>query len=442
MPTRLLELGATRLLELGATQLLELGTTRQAWMGDTPSPVPSVIHSIYDMVNAFEDPLAFTGINDDELTPGALAIVNKIRNVNRRVRYSLGSSVGLGDIAGYDDLTSLGYQLNGLYLGMNFFSRVGKNLKRIHQTVAHKIIGVVKSPAFLSVAAIVVNVIPAVGQVASFALAAAATSRKLYAQKIDAAKAKKATKEIVKQVSAYNLETEKYYQAANTTIPTGQMLNKNGELTDDPHKMPGITFPISIAGKVYESDPGKPPKPAPKPKPVKPPKPPKESHQVVTQTAALPVAMALSNGQGVSGASELLHSYPASTQQEIAADVAEMQRFVSDPSFKPTSIKAIGQFVAMAEFDRGAGTGIMSEEQLALADAVKAHATPEILKAIEAGRQGLITSAALDGPDAVQAVKDAVSKGSSTGMSLTTIGLIGAGLAALGGIGYFVASRR
>lgn len=462
MPTRLLELGASRLLELGATQLLELGTTRQYWMGDTPSPVPSVVHSIYDMVNTFEDPLAATGISDDDLTPEALQIVDRIRSVNRRVRYSMGSSVQLGDIAGYDDLIGMGYQLNGLYLGKSFFKKVAKKVKKIHKTVAKKVINVVKSPAFLSIAALVVNVIPGVGQVASVALAAAAAGRKVYAQKIDEKRAKKRQKEFdaaqqaefLKEIKAYNIKTQEYYETAKYPIPLNVLLDQNGDPTSDPSKMPGIKYPININGTVYQA----PPATAPAVAPVVAPKPPAvapvpvptsitqtpqpiATPQQVNQAAALPVAMALNNGQGSWQANALLHSFPVETQRQIAGEVSEIQRYVNDPSFKPTSVKAIGQFVAMSEFDRGAGLGIMTEDQHALADAVKENATPEVQKAIEAGRQALLTSAAIDGADEVQMVKDALAKGASTGPSVLTYVAIGLGLAAAGGVGY-VLSRR
>lgn len=469
MPSRLLELGATRLMELGATNLLELGGTRY-FMGETPAP--QIVSSLYDFVNTFEDPLAATGISDNELTPEALQIVNKIRSVNRRVRYSMGSSIALGDIAGYDDALSLGYQLHGLYLGKNFFKKAIKKVKAIHKTVAKKVINVVKSPAFLAVASIVVNIIPGIGQVASVALAAAATARKLYVQKIDEKKAKKAQAaltaaeqaEFLKQIVDYNQKTQDYFETGKVTIPLNQLLDSNGDPTNDPSKAPGIKYPISIAGTIYNAPAGYVPPPAAAPVATPPaavvatpPAPvqavippstapiiqnvPPPTQQQIIQAAALPAAMALNNGQSAWQANAILHSFPPETQRQIAGEVGDIQKFVNDPSFKPTSIKAIGQFVAMAEFDRGANMGIMTPEQHALADQVKANATPEITKAIEAGRQALLTSAAVDGPDEVKAIEAAIKAGSSSGPSWTTIGFIGLGLVT-GGLGLYALSKR
>lgn len=446
MPNQLLELGATGLLELGQT----------SWMGETPATrrIPETIRAIYNFVNVFEDPLAATGIRDSELTPEALQIVNRIRTVNRRITDSLGSCVSLGDVSDHESLMGLAYQLQGHFdrLGINFFSRVGRNIKRIHQHVAHKIIGVVKSPAFLGIAALVVNVIPGVGQAASFALAAAATARKIYAQKIDAAKAKKAQgkltaqeeAEFLPQVIEYNKKTQEYYQAAGQPIPSKNFINKHGDPTDDTRSMPGVTFPVNIAGKIWVG-PGKLQKAPPTPKPGATPVPaavvvPPPTDQQMAQAVALPAAMALSNGQNAGQVSSFMDSFPQEIQQQAAGEVDEIKKFVNDPSFKATSLKAIGQYVAMAEFDKGAQLGIMTPEQLALADKVKENASDDVLKAIEAGRQSLLTSAAMDGPDAVDAVKKAMAAGSSKGPSLATIGLIGLGLAAAGG-GVYLLTR-
>jgi len=473
MPNSLLELGARRgglgashLLELGATHLLELGESRY-WMGDTPKAVPDAVQSIYNLVNVWDDPIAATGITDDDLTPEALQLVNRIRSVNRRVTHSMGSSVQLGDIAGYDDRLQLGYALHRAYLGKSLFKRAVKAVKRVHKTVAKKVINVVKSPAFLSVAAIVVNIIPGVGQIASVGLAAAAAARKVYAQKIDQRKQAKAQKALtaaeqaafLREIIDYNTKTQEYYQGYNQPIPTGTMLNSNGDPTDDPTQMPGIKYPINIAGKVY-TDP-KPPAavvpplvtpptvvtppaavtPATQGPIVQPIQQPVPTQQQIIQAAALPAAMALSNGQNAGAANNFLQTLPASMQQQAAQEVSEVQQFVNDPSFMPTSLKAIGQYVAMAEFDRGAGTGIMTPQQLALADAVKANASPEVWKAIAAGRAALITSAAMDGPDAVQAVQDAIAAGSGSQFPWKMVGLVAGGLAVVGG-GVYALTRR
>jgi len=484
MPNTLLELGARRgelgashLLELGATHLLELGESHY-WMGDTPKVVPDVIQALYNFVDVFDDPLAATGIRDDELTPEALQIVNRIRTVNRRVTHSMGSSLQLGDIAGYDDRLQLGYALHHHVLGKNFFKKVVKAVKKIHKTVAKKVINVVKSPAFLSVAAIVVNVIPGVGQIASVALAAAAAARKVYAQKIDARKQAKAQRALtaaeqaafLREVIDYNTKTQEYYQGYNQPIPTGTMLNSNGDPIDDPAKMPGIKYPINIAGKVYQQPAGTAPPPATiiQQSPVMPPtsmttstqppptvaptlqtqgpqivyiQQPVPTQQQITQAAALPAAMALTNGQSAGAASSFLQTLPPQMQQQAAQEVGEVQKFVQDPSFMPTSLKAIGQYVAMAEFDKGAGTGIMTPQQLALADAVKANASPDVWKAIAAGRAALITSAAIDGPDAVQAVQDAIAAGSGSQFPWKIVGLVAGGLAVVGG-GVYALTRR
>jgi hypothetical protein len=467
MPNTLLELGARRpglgashLLELGATHLLELGESHY-WMGDTPKAVPDAVQAIYNLVNVWDDPLAATGIHDDDLTPDALQLVNRIRNVNRRVTHSMGSSVQLGDIAGYDARLQLGYALHQHYLGKNFFKKIGKAIKKVHQTVAKKIINVVKSPAFLSVAALVVNIIPGVGQIASVGLAAAAAARKVYAQKVDTRKQVKAQRALtaaeaaafLAEVKDYNKKTQEYYQGYNQPIPAGQLLNANGDPTSDPAQAPGIVYPINIGGTVYQNPnpPAAvvtPPAVVTQPPPITPPvvappqivQPPPTQQQIV-QAAAIPAAMALSNGQNAGAASNFLQTLPASMQQQAAQEVQEVQKFVQDPSFMPTSLKAIGQFVAMAEFDKGAGTGVMTPEQFALADAVKANASPEVWKAIAAGRAALITSAAIDGPDAVQAVQDAIAAGSGSQFPWKTVGLIAGGLAVVGG-GVYALTRR
>ncbi len=484
MPNTLLELGARRgelgashLLELGATHLLELGEAHY-WMGDTPKVVPDAIQAIYNMVNVWDDPLAATGIHDSDLTPDALQIVNRIRNINRRVTHSMGSSLQLGDISGYDDRLQLGYALHQHHLGKNFFKKIGKAIKKIHQTVAKKIINVVKSPVFLSIAAIVVNVIPGVGQIASVGLAAAAAARKVYAQKVDQRKAVKAQRQLtaaeaaafLAEIKDYNHKTQEYYQGYNQPIPAGQLINSSGDPTSDPAQAPGITYPINIAGTVYNAPAGYVPPAAIVTPPVvvtpptsttpstQPPpagttpqtqgperivyiQQPTPTQQQIVQAAALPAAMALTNGENAGAANNFLQTLPVQMQQQAAQEVGEVQKFVQDPSFMPTSLKAIGQYVAMAEFDRGAGTGIMTPAQLALADSVKANASADVWKAIAAGRAALITSAAIDGPDAVQAVQDAIAAGSGSQFPWKTVGIV-AGALAVVGTGVYALTRR
>jgi hypothetical protein len=433
-------------------------------MGDTPKPVPDTIQALYNFVNVFEDPLAATGIEDHELTDEALHIVNKIRSVNRRVRASMGSSVQLGDIAGFDDTIQLGYALHRAYLGKSIFKRAVKAVKRIHKTVAKKITNVVKSPVFLSVASIVANVIPGVGQVASVALAAAAASRKVYAAKVDQRKAVKKQRQLTAQEQAsflaeitdYNKKTQDYYKQYNQPIPSNQLLDGNGNPTNDPTQAPGITYPINIAGTIYNGPPAATPPPTATPPSTTPGAQPTTmpltqgpeninwpppTNQQISQAVATNAAMALSSGQGAGTANQMLSNLTPDMRAQAAAEVGEVQKFVQDPSFMPTSLKAIGQYVAMAEFDRGAGTGIMTPEQLALADAVKANATLDVWKAIAAGRAALITSAAIDGPDAVQAVQDAIARGSGDGFPWKTVGLIAGGLAVAAG-GVYALTRR
>lgn len=439
MPKNLLELGATQLLELGSSNLLELGATNLLELGESrlytgSTPVPEAIVHIYDFVNTFEDPLAATGIKDHDLDPDELDLVRRIRQVNRRINSSLGSSVQLGSIDGYGDVLGMMLELGKK---KSFFRKIEK----IHKTVFRKIAKVVKSPAFLSVAGLVANVIPGVGQIASAGLMAAAASRKVYEQKTQQKKAVKkvnqqnaaAAAAYLAQVKDYNAKTQAYYNGAGAMIPSGSLLDANGNATDNPGNAPGITYPINIGGVIYQGPPGT-ATPAPATQGPVPP-----TNQQIAQAAAIAPALALSNGQNAGNASQLLQSLDPQMQQQAAAEVPEIQKYVSDPSFKPTSLAAIGQFVAMSDLDKAMGANIMTAQQHALADQVKANATPELQKAIDAGKQALITSAALDGPDVAKAIQDALYP--SSGPSLGTILLVGGGLAVVGG-GVYALTRR
>jgi hypothetical protein len=438
MPKNLLELGATQLLELGSANLLELGATNLLELGENSlftgsTPVPEAIVHIYDFVNTFEDPLAATGIKDHDLAPDELDLVRRIRQVNRRINNSLSSSVQLGSIDGYDDVLGMMLEL-GKKKG--FFKRAVKAVEKAHKVVFKKIAKVVKSPAFLSVAGLIVNVIPGVGQIASAGLMAAAAGRKVYEQKVEQKKAVKkvnqanaaAAAAYLAQIKDYNAKTQAYYNSSGAMIPPGSLLDANGNATDNPANAPGITYPINIGGVTYQGPPGAAPVATSPP-----------TQQQIAQAAAIAPALALSNGQNAGDANQLLQTLDPQMAQQAAAEVPEIQKYVSDPTFKPTSLAAIGQFVAMSDLDTAMGANIMSPQMHALAEQVKANASPDVQKAIEAGKQALVTSAALDGPDVLKAVQNALYP--SSGPSLGTILLIAGGLAVAGG-GVYALTRK
>ncbi len=241
MASRMVELGATGLVELGATQLVELGSYRyrsgvaglsavelvelghlykflgEAGLDSEDSPVLD----IFKFVEAMENPALLQDHDPDAKEKAIMARLHQISRHNRKViinatdaelrHYSkTGTRLSGTDHLGYyHSNDTYGWlkqagELRGLLdeyqyhvadpnseLGKSFFKRAAKAVKRIHKSVAKKVVKVVKSPAFLTVVGVAANFIPVVGQVASVAAFAAAG---VMAKKQQAAAAKSGSK--------------------------------------------------------------------------------------------------------------------------------------------------------------------------------------------------------------------------------------------------------
>ena len=241
MATRLVQLGATGLVELGATQLVELGSYRyrngvaglsavelvelgslyrflgEAGLDTEDSPVLD----IFKFVEAMENPALLMDGDPDAKEKAIMARLHQISRHNRKVIINAteaelkhyqrtGSRLSGTDHLGYyhshdtlwmqqaSDLRGIldEYQYHlqdpDSELGKSFFKKAVKKVKKIHKTVAKKVVKVVKSPAFLSVVGVAANFIPVIGQVASVAaFAAAGVMAKKQQQKAAASGSKK-----------------------------------------------------------------------------------------------------------------------------------------------------------------------------------------------------------------------------------------------------------
>lgn len=250
MERRLLQLGSTRLLELGSLRLLELGSVRS---GVSVSPVID----IFSLVNTIEDPYAATGVTPP--TAQAAAVAERLRVIARNRRRELTGGISLSGIdqigmelahlrgilsASAQNLKDLddGYSLQEVYdpqLGKSLFKKIVKYalpspklLKKSEKIVVKKVVKVVKSPAFLAVAGILVNIIPGIGQVASGLLLAAAMTAitaagyasNAYKARVEKGKAEK--KNAAAQAAAdaeTDAELEKFYidYGAEYLVPMG-----------------------------------------------------------------------------------------------------------------------------------------------------------------------------------------------------------------------------
>jgi hypothetical protein len=414
---------ARELIELGAVELLELGSFREP-----QSFVSGAAAQLYDMVSTFEDPLAALDVHHSELPQDALETVNRIRMLSRRARFEIIRPPGLGEFS------ALG-ELHEITLG----KKKKHGIMRLHDAIHKKVMKVVKSPAFLTVAGIVVNVIPGVGQVASAGLMAAAAARTGYEQQQKQKKAVKQAKaadiaaqqQYAQQIVDYNKKTQAYYAAQGTQPPPGSYLDANGQPTDDPTKAPGLTAsgqPASAPKPTFDL-----PVPASAKKLS-------AADQQVAQAAALSAAMALDNGQGAAGVSAILNDLPPDIAQAAAQEVPAAQKDVKDPAFRATALKSVGQFVAVHEMAMGTGvTTLTTPEEMELTRQILANATPEVERAIAAGEQDLITSGAANGQ--AETIQAAIAKGKAAlkgGIPWGTIALVGGGVAAVGLVAVLV----
>lgn len=228
MAHRFLQLGSNRMLQLGSLRLLELGRVNK--LGEITS---SPVIDLFAMVNTMEDPYAGTGLKPP--TVQAAAVAERLRTIQLARRREIhGQRSVLSGVPNYDvgvemahlrgvlaatmeqisddgdvyedyeeeqvgDAT-LGKKRRGLFKKiLHYAAPSPKTLIKSTKSVAHKTLKVVKSPAFLAVAGVVVNVIPGIGQVASglllaasmSAIAAAGIAENAYKKKVEAKKTEK-----------------------------------------------------------------------------------------------------------------------------------------------------------------------------------------------------------------------------------------------------------
>jgi hypothetical protein len=234
-------------------RLLELGSMRQ--LGDLPANISPVIQ-LFSMVNTVEDPYAATGAKPPNAQ--AAVVAERLRTIALARRREIHGHRGM-NLSGIDGLGAELAHLRGILsasahelteieeseevydhsLGKSFFKKLKKYalpspklLAASTKSVAHKTLKVVKSPAFLAVAGIVVNIIPGIGQVASglllaasmAAIASAGYARNAYAAKVEQGKAEKRQDEAQKAADAQtDEELKKFYAeyAEDYFVPNG-----------------------------------------------------------------------------------------------------------------------------------------------------------------------------------------------------------------------------
>jgi hypothetical protein len=448
-----------------ATELIELGEPmvvpdRTGIISNTKKPSSlSPVLALYQMVDMFEDPLAASGISRDDVEPEALQAIDRLYYLSKKARMELVRPSGLGaHEAALGELIAYRNSLaHTLGKKKGFLKKIGKNIKRIHKTIVRKVVNIAKSPTFLAIAGVVVNIIPGVGQIASVALMAAAASRKVYAAKIEQKKAKKkqgqmdaaGLAEFLREIIDYNDKTIAYYAGLHQPIPAGALMDGNGDPTNDlskaPHTTAGAAPPPAVAPPSTQppppssfTDPGiyvaptysNPIKPGPT---ALPPVPPPSS--AIAQGAAFAVAGALAGGGGAGAANSLLDDLPPDIAKQAAAMVPGIQAQSNDPAFKAASLKAIGGFVATQELAAGLGIASMgTPQQMDLAKAIWQQGDATVQAAIRAGEQDLITAGAIDGSSAT--VEAALKKGrASWETSWTPYYIAGGGVVAAGVLG-------
>lgn len=448
---------ATELIVLGEPMVVHDRQSSSDFLANAPTPSRlEPVLSLYRMVDMFEDPLAATGISRDEVEPEALQAIDRLHHLSKKARMELVRPSGLGSHeAALGELIAYRNSLEHT-LGKSFLRRAFKAVRRVHKLVAKKVVNVVKSPTFLAIAGVIVNIIPGIGQIASVALMAAATSRKLYAANIDKKKALKAQGKLdaaaqadfLKEIIAYNDKTIAYFAEYKQPIPPNQLLDSNGDPTNDLSKAPHTKGGVPLTPKPPAPPPPGAPFVSPAPPspftailtdPVRPPPvvhayaPP--AAYAISQGAAFAAAGALSSGSGAGAANDIFESLPPDIAKEAAQMVPGIQAASSDPAFRATALKAIGQFVATQELAAGLGLGSMgTPEQMALAKAVWQQGDATVQAAIRAGEQDLITAGAIDGTSST--VEAALKKGrASWETSWTPYVIAGGSVVAAGVLG-------
>lgn len=321
------------LIELGATQLIELGT-RRFRMGSVDVENSPVL-DVFKTVAFFEDPYAGMPLEPGEyIDPRARAVAERLRTVSRQARHLISNPSHA--LSGFMEnrsqlLAALQEIVNDVELGK---SKIGKRLKK----VAHKVIKVVKSPAFLSVVGLAANLIPGVGQVASAALMATAAYR---AKKDQEKKEKKEFKKQTKAAAAmYAEEIERYYKENEAYFVFWGYTPQVWSTFDQATKIQvleaagqGVLKPYDVAAVVAAS-------PA--------------AQQQVVQAAAMSQAMQQTYpnlpGQGVQA--------PPQLQSQVNSAASEYQRQIAATgvdNFYDASQKLVGQAGAINAFYEGTG---------------------------------------------------------------------------------------
>lgn len=401
-----------------------------------------IVQHLYDFVNVFEDPLEGTNIVKEDLTPEAVQILDRMHALAKKSREQLVMAPALGEVYAFTQLGWLHAELAQDALGKSFFKRAVRAVEKVHKTIAKKIEKVAKNPIFLAVAGAVVNVIPGVGQLASAALLAAAASRKVYEQKVEQKKAKKAANAQQAQANAqyqqqlvqYNQQVAAQYAAAGQPIPVGALLDANGNASVDPRTVPGYQSSWNAV-----LPPGAPPSPGMAPSVL----PASTTSSGLVAAAAMAGAAGLNDpsGQAAASANQIFSDLPPDIAQEAAQAIPAMQTAMQDPNVKAAQLKAIGQFVAAQELALGTGTQIGTPQQVALARGVLQQGDATVQAAITAAEQDLVTSGAVAGSP--QTIQKALADGRASLLAVpwTTYAMIGAGVVGVG-TGAFIILRH
>lgn len=390
---------ATELIQMGATELIQLGDLR--YLGQAHAPSSSPVVNLFRLVDYMENPFAGIEVEAGEsISAKQRAIAQQLQTASRIVRKNLVREVGLGDysysqaMAESMRLAAILNEMGNQAIALGKFS-IGKKLKK----VAKKVVKVVKSPAFLSVAGVAANLIPGVGQIASAALLTTAGIR---AQKEKEKKAKKEMKKAEAQAAREAAKQDEaalnaYYQQYHVEylVPLGYTpevwakLSLAQKRTTVEQLADGTLQPYvspQAAQQAALADP--------------------KAQQEVVQTAALSQAMHQVYGDQLPGEPIQV---PSQLQPAVNHAASEYQRqimAVGKDNFLATAQKAVGQAGAIDALYEGLGSELPS----GMGDLFSKARSG---KAFDAGLQDVKNSGAAVGGGGT--VEEALSRGTPAG---------------------------
>jgi hypothetical protein len=407
------------LIELGAIQLIEMGRTSLGQAAKAHSPVLDLLQ----VTSFLENPAAGIEVEPGEyVTPKQVAIAQRLTTLSKMARRGLvrnsQETLGLGAVGLVREMRGISSELNRLG---NAAASLGKfSAKKKLKKVGRKVIRVVKSPAFLSVAGVAANLIPGIGQAASASLMATAG---IMAKRQHDKKAKKEMKKAERQAAYEASQADEealndwYLQYGSEYLaPMGYTPEVWSKLSSKEKREVAQKAADGTLEPYSET-------------PVS-----QEANDEVARAAALSVAMKNKYGDQLPGEGVDLESLPPDVQQEaltLAPEYEKQIEAVGKDNFLAAAKKAVGQGSAISSFFKGVGAELPGGlEEL--------FSKYKDEKAVEAGKQDLLNTAAFVGKsDVVGEILEAGT--SSFPWEIVAIGA--GGTAVIGGV-IWILSRR